>query len=84
MVKIEVCIGSACYVKGSNQVVTILQSLVKENQWEEKVEIKGSFCMQSCQGGHGLGIRINGRQLLGVGLHNVEEVLKQEISEALS
>lgn len=84
MVKIEVCIGSACYVKGSNQVVTLLQNLVKENGWENSVEIKGSFCMQSCQCGHGLGIRINDRQLSGVGLHNVEEVLKQEISDALS
>lgn len=84
MVKIEICIGSACYVKGSNQVVTILQSMIKEKGWDEKVEVKGSFCMQACQAGQGLGIRINGKQLAGVGLHNVEEILEKEITEVLA
>ncbi|SJZ56011.1 (2Fe-2S) ferredoxin domain-containing protein [Anaerorhabdus furcosa] len=84
MITIEICIGSACYVKGSNQAVTILQTLLKDKQWEDKVEIKGSFCMQSCQGGHGLGIKINGRQMLGVGLHNIQEVVEEEVLALLS
>lgn len=81
MVTVEVCIGSACYVKGSNQVVTILQDLIKEHGWDELVNIKGAFCMQVCT--QGLGIRVNKKQLLGVGLHNVKEILEQEITSAL-
>lgn len=84
MVTIEICIGSACYVKGSNQAVTILQALVKEKEWEDKVEIKGSFCMQSCQSGQGLGIKINGHQLLGVGLHNIYDIVLEEVTALLS
>ncbi len=83
MIKIEVCIGSACYVKGSNQVVTLLQNMVKEKGIEDQVEIKGSFCMQLCQGGQGLGIKINGKALQNVGLHNAEEVLEKELTLAL-
>ena len=45
MVTVEVCIGSACYVKGSNEVVTILQELIKEKGWEDQVNVKGAFCM---------------------------------------
>ena len=62
MVTVEVCIGSACYVKGSNEVVTILQELIKEKGWEDQVNVKGAFCMQVCT--QGLGLRVNGKQLL--------------------
>ena len=61
MVTVEVCIGSACYVKGSNEVVTILQKLIKEKGWEDQVNVKGAFCMQVCT--QGLGLRVNGKQL---------------------
>ena len=53
MVTVEVCIGSACYVKGSNEVVTILQELIKEKGWEDQVNVKGAFCMQVCTQGLG-------------------------------
>ena len=82
MVTVEVCIGSACYVKGSNEVATILQELIKEKGWEDPVNVKGAFCMQVCT--QGLGLRVNGKQLLGVGLHNVREVLEREITAALA
>ena len=68
--------------KGSNEVVTILQELIKEKGWEDQVNVKGAFCMQVCT--QGLGLRVNGKQLLGVGLHNVKEVLLQEITAALA
>ena len=35
MVNVEICIGSACYVKGSSQVVQTLNELIKENGWED-------------------------------------------------
>ena len=31
MIKITVCVGSACYMKGSRQVVAILRRLIEEN-----------------------------------------------------
>lgn len=49
--KITVCIGSSCHIKGSRQVVEELQNLIKENCLEEKVELGGTFCMGKCQQG---------------------------------
>ena len=49
--KITVCIGSSCHVKGSRQVVERLQNLIKENSLDEKVELGGTFCMGKCQQG---------------------------------
>lgn len=49
--KITVCIGSSCHIKGSRQVVEELQRLIKENNLADKVELGGTFCMGKCQQG---------------------------------
>ena len=49
--KITVCIGSSCHIKGSRQVVTQLQKLIAENNLGGKVELGGTFCMGNCQKG---------------------------------
>ncbi len=49
--KITVCIGSSCHIKGSRQVVGELQRLIKENDLGDRVELGGTFCMGKCQQG---------------------------------
>ena len=49
--KISVCIGSSCHIKGSRQVVEQLQYLIAENNLKDKVELGGTFCMGKCQQG---------------------------------
>ena len=51
MLKITVCIGSSCHIKGSRQVVEQLQYLISENNLGDKVELGGTFCMGQCQKG---------------------------------
>lgn len=49
--KITVCIGSSCHIKGSRQVVERLQELIAQNKLEDKVELSGTFCLGRCQEG---------------------------------
>ena len=49
--KVTVCIGSSCHIKGSRQVVEQLQYLIGENNLGDKVELGGTFCMGQCQQG---------------------------------
>ncbi|MBO5007519.1 MAG: NAD(P)H-dependent oxidoreductase subunit E [Clostridia bacterium] len=49
--KITVCIGSSCHLKGSRQVVEQLQYLISENNLKDKVDLGGTFCMGDCQNG---------------------------------
>ena len=51
MLKITVCIGSSCHIKGSRQVVEQLQYLIAESGLGDKVELGGTFCMGKCQSG---------------------------------
>ena len=49
--KVTVCIGSSCHIKGSRQVVESLQELIAKNDLGDKVELGGTFCMGKCQEG---------------------------------
>lgn len=49
--KVTVCIGSSCHIKGSRQVVEQLQYLIAQNGLKEKVDLGGTFCMGKCQQG---------------------------------
>ena len=48
--KITVCIGSACHLKGSRQIVEEFQYLIRENNLKETVDLGGKFCMGKCDG----------------------------------
>ena len=49
--KVTICIGSSCHLKGSRQVVERLQSLVNENALTDVVELGGTFCRGKCHPG---------------------------------
>ena len=49
--KITVCIGSSCHIKGSRSVVEQLQALINERDLSEKIDLGGTFCMGNCQKG---------------------------------
>ncbi|MCR5725961.1 MAG: (2Fe-2S) ferredoxin domain-containing protein [Lachnospiraceae bacterium] len=49
--KVTVCIGSSCHIKGSRQVVEQLQYLINEAGVGDEVELAGTFCIGKCQQG---------------------------------
>ena len=51
MLKVTVCIGSSCHIKGSRQVVEKFQQLIADNNLGDKVDLGGTFCMGQCQKG---------------------------------
>lgn len=46
--EISVCVGSACHLKGSYEVVRILEGLIKNEGLEDRVTLKGAFCLGNC------------------------------------
>lgn len=51
MIKVVVCIGSSCHIKGSNSVLEQLQRLIAENGLNYKIQLAGTFCTGQCQQG---------------------------------
>ena len=59
MVKVTVCIGSSCHLKGSRQLVERFQYLIKENKKDEQIELAGAFCMGKCAS-DGVSVTVDG------------------------
>ena len=76
MLKITVCIGSSCHIKGSRQVVEHLQYLISENGLGEKVELGGTFCLGKCQ--EGVCVTVND-SFHSVSPENVEDFFAKEV-----
>ncbi len=56
--KITVCIGSSCHLKGSRQVVEQLQALTEQSGLQDEIELSGAFCMGNCT--RGVSAKIDG------------------------
>ena len=76
MIKITVCIGSSCHIKGSRQVVEQLQDLIAENNLGDKVDLGGTFCMGKCQ--QGVCVTADG-EFFSVTPENVTEFFNENI-----
>ena len=75
--KITVCIGSSCHIKGSRQVVEQLQYLIGENKLGDKVELGGTFCMGKCQ--QGVCVSVDDK-FFSVTPETVNEFFSQEVA----
>ena len=76
--KITVCIGSSCHLKGSRLVVASLQKLIAENNVSDKVELGGTFCMGKCQ--QGVCVAISD-EIYSVSPDTVDEFFKENVLE---
>lgn len=49
--KITICVGSSCHLKGSKHIVDQLQNLTMQHGFQNEVELCGTFCMGNCTNG---------------------------------
>ncbi len=48
MLIVQICVGSSCHLKGSHDIVELLQDAVKEHNLENEITLAGSFCAGKC------------------------------------
>ncbi len=80
MLRVTVCIGSSCHLKGSRQVVEALQSFIDTHQLQDKVELSGKFCMGNCK--NGVSVLLN-EDLFSLTPETVEAFCQSHILESL-
>ena len=74
--KVTVCIGSSCHIKGSRSVVEQLQNLIAEETLNDKIELGGTFCMGKCQ--QGVCVTVDG-EFFSVSPETVSSFFEKEI-----
>ena len=74
--KITICIGSSCHLKGSRPIIEELQRLVEKNNLKDKIELCGAFCMGNCV--NGVSVKIDD-ELFSVKPETVNEFFQNEV-----
>ena len=78
---ITICIGSACHLKGSRNVVEGLEELIKRYELTDQVALNGSFCIGRCL--YGVCIQVDETHF-SLAPEDVEAFFHQEILRRLS
>lgn len=78
--KITVCIGSSCHLKGSRLVVEQLQDLIAAYQLGDQIELAGTFCLANCQ--RGVSVMLN-EQLVSLTPETTQAFFNESILPAL-
>lgn len=78
--KVTICIGSSCHLKGSRPIIEQLQDLVNEYNLQDKVELSGAFCMQNCV--NGVSVTVDG-ELFSVKPETVKDFFETKILETV-
>ena len=79
--KVTVCIGSSCHLKGSRQVVEALREMIEDNDVGDKVDIAGTFCLGQCQKGVCVTI---GDDFFSVSPETVEDFFNNEVMKRIA
>ena len=74
--KVTICIGSSCHVKGSRYVVEKLEKLIENHSVSDKVELEGTFCLGECQ--QGVCVKID-NEIFSVSPDTVEEFFNDNV-----
>ncbi|MBC5649453.1 NAD(P)H-dependent oxidoreductase subunit E [Christensenella tenuis] len=76
MMTINICIGSACHLKGSYNVVSELQEMIEDNKLGDKVELTGVFCLGHCT--DAVSVQI-GDEIFSVNTDNVGDFFENQV-----
>lgn len=77
MLDVYICVGSSCHLKGSYQIITRFQEMVRKYNLEDKVELKASFCLGHCT--KGVSVKVSDEFIEGLTITNAEEKFKEYI-----
>jgi NADH:ubiquinone oxidoreductase subunit E len=77
MVTVVICVGSSCYVRGSDKVADIFETLIEKEGLQDKVELMGAFCMENCS--MGVSVRVDNQIYSGLSVEDAETFFYDEI-----
>ena len=82
MVIVQVCVGSSCHLKGSAEIVELLERAVEEHGIQDDVVLTGSFCIGKCNR-VGVTVQVNDDVHVGITTENFREFFKTHILDVV-
>lgn len=77
--QISVCVGTNCFIKGSQEILKKLLNYVEQNNLTDVVDVKANFCMENCDEGPSVTI---GEKLIKkcnaqIAINTLEKIISQ-------
>ncbi len=75
---IKICVGSSCHLKGSAEIVELLQKAVEEYKLADEVTLAGGFCIGKCNR-EGVTVQVDDDIHVGITKENFKDFLKENV-----
>jgi NADH:ubiquinone oxidoreductase subunit E len=82
MMIVQICVGSSCHLKGSPEIVELLQKAVEEHHLEDEVVLTGSFCIGKCNR-VGVTVQVDDDVHVGITRDNFREFFQKNILDVI-
>ena len=80
---VQVCVGSSCHLKGSEEIVELFQKAVETHHLEQEITLIGSFCIGKCNR-IGVTVQVDDDVYTGITRETFQEFFKEKVLEKLS
>ena len=75
---VQVCVGSSCHLKGSPEIVELLQKAIEEHHLEDEITLAGNFCIGKCNR-IGVTVQVDDVVYVGIVRENFKEFFEDNI-----
>ena len=82
MLFVQICVGSSCHLKGSQEIVELFQAAIEEHKIDDEVVLSGSFCIGRCNR-VGVTVQVNDDVHVGITRENFREFFNKNILEVI-
>ena len=82
MIFVQVCVGSSCHLKGSQDIVELFEKALKDHNIEDEVVLSGSFCIGKCNR-VGVTVQVNDEIHVGITRENFKEFFTENILKVI-
>ena len=79
---IQICVGSSCHIKGSPEIIELLQKAIEEHHLEYDVTLAGSFCIGKCNR-NGVTVQVDDDVHVGITRENFKEFFEEQVLNKL-
>lgn len=79
---VQICVGSSCCLKGSEQLVNKFQDAIALYRLEDKVNLSGSFCLGTCNR-EGVTVQVDDQIHVGVTPETFRDFFEEHVLKKL-
>lgn len=80
---IEICVGSSCHLKGSQDIVELFQTAIDQNRLDNEITLMGSFCTGKCNR-EGVTVKIDDEIYTGITKENFKAFFEDKVLKPIN